>query len=203
MRLLFAVLALVPWAVVAQPQLGPAELARAKTLLDLSRAELSAEQYALLSGKVAEAETAYVDLTAAAEGAEAAAAVTEGAAAAASTGSRVVLGGAAEVLGLLLMALPSTAHAPTYKEKVEPPKVHAARVKLEEKLKELTQAAQKVDAERRAAAQPKKKKDCMCICGDPKAGLTKRKALKRMLEFECRERCTVDHDFPLGQYSCI
>jgi len=51
---------LAPLATRAQPQAGAAQLARVKTLLELSRAEFTAEELALLSGRLAEAETASV-----------------------------------------------------------------------------------------------------------------------------------------------
>src|SRR5437868_6236943 len=117
----------LPGAAPAQTPLGVNELARAKSMLDLYRAQLSAEQYTLLSGKLAQTEHAYVELTTLTEVGAAAAAET-GAGAAFATGARTVLGSALEVLPLLLFVYPSTAHAPGMKE--EKPAVRAAREKL-------------------------------------------------------------------------
>jgi hypothetical protein len=148
--LLFAIaLCLAPHPSSAQPQLGPTELGRAKTLVDLYKAQLSAEQYSLLSTRLAQTEQAYLELTAA-TGEATAAAETGAAAEVAATGGRAILSGISEVLPLLLFVMPSTAHAPGMKE--EKAEVRAARAKVEESLKELARAARQVEAERNAAA---------------------------------------------------
>jgi hypothetical protein len=160
----------------AQPEVVATELTRAKVLLDLSRAELTAEQFALLSRRLAAARTAYVELATVARATQAAAAVAEGGTAAASakataTGGRASLGSAAQLLPLLLMVWPSTAHAPGVKQ--ETPEVQAARAKLDEKLKELAEAARQVESERQAAAArvPKPTLErCLQACeGGPEA----------------------------------
>jgi len=135
---------LAPCAGLAQQPLGPAELARARSLLDLYKGELSAEQYALLSARLAETQQAYAELVAASGEAMTAAE-------AASTGGGAILGGVAEVLPLLLFVWPSTAHAPGMKE--ERPKVQAARGKLDKSVKELAQAERQVETE--VAKRPK------------------------------------------------
>jgi hypothetical protein len=163
---LVGALCLVPCSGAAQtPQVGATELAQARTLLNLSRAELSAEQFALLSRRLAAAETAYAELTVVARGSQAAAAVVErGAAASAqttATGGRALLGGAARLLPLLLLFWPATAHAPGTNQ--EMPEVRAARSKAEESLRELAQAAREVEAQRAATmakSPPKDSDDC-------------------------------------------
>src|SRR5512141_1814886 len=138
----------VPGAGLAQPQLGTSELARAKSMLDLHRAQLSAEQYVLLSSRLAQTEQAYVELTTlTAAGGEAAVVATESGAAvqAVRTGGRALLGSVAEVLPLLLFVWPSTAYAPE-----EKPEVRAARLKLKQRLEDLTQAVRQVEEERGA-----------------------------------------------------
>jgi hypothetical protein len=149
-RATYAALALLlaPWEGWAQQQLGSAELARAKFLLDLHKAELSAEQYALLSTRLAQTQQAYAELLAASGETMAAGAAAE---AAAATGGRAILGSVAEVLPLLLFFWPATAHAPGMKD--EKPQVRAARGKLEKRLKELAEAKQQVEAE--VAKRPK------------------------------------------------
>jgi hypothetical protein len=156
----------VPDAGLAQPHLGMSELARAKSMLDLYRTQLSAEQYALLSSRLAQTEQAYVELTTLTEaGGEAAAVAAESgvAAEAATTGVRTLLGSAAEVLPLLLFVWPSTAQAPTLKE--EKPEVRAARLKLEQRVEELTQAVRQVEEERGAASAPKSTDSVDTGCG--------------------------------------
>src|SRR4051812_10099132 len=159
--LLPAALCLVPLDVVAQPEVAGPELARARVLLDLSRAELAADELALLSGRLAEAEAASVELTAAVQASQAVAATAEGGAAAASaeatvTGGRALIGGVAELLPLLLMVWPATAHAPGTKQ--EPPRVQDARAKLYEKLRALAEAARTGEGKARchsAASTPR------------------------------------------------
>ena len=155
----------VPDAGLAQPQPGMSELARAKSMLDLYRAQLSAEQYALLSSRLAQTEQAYVELTALTEaGGEAAVVAAESGAVAeaATTGGRALLGGVAEMLPVLLFVWPSTAHAPGMKEK---PEVRAARLKLEQRVKDLTQAVRQVEAERGAASAPNSAESVDTGCG--------------------------------------
>jgi hypothetical protein len=167
----------------AQTQIGAAELTRARSLLQLSRAEFSAEQFALLSGRLAAAESAYAELTTVARAGQAAAAVTQGGAAAgaeatAATG-RSLLGGAAELLPLLLLVWPATAHAPGVKQ--EAPEVRAVRSKVEESLKALADAARQVESERKAAAAGTPKptlERCLQACED---GGEARKAFCRSL----------------------
>src|ERR1043165_329321 len=101
---------LVSAEAAAQPQIGPAELAGAKTVLDAYRAQLTAEQFALLSRKLAAAESAYAELTTVARAGRVAVAASEGSAAA--TGARAFLGGVAELLPFLMLVWPSTAPAP-------------------------------------------------------------------------------------------
>ena len=175
--LLAIALFLPPRAGLAQTQVGVTELARAKTLLDLSRAGFSAEQFALLSRKLAAAESAYAELTTVARASQAAMAVTEGGAAASAgaqataTGGRALLGGAADLLPFLLFVWPATAHAPGIKQ--ETPEVRAARSKVEESLKDLAQAARQVEAEREAAVARAPKptlERCLQACeGGPEA----------------------------------
>src|SRR4051812_38278624 len=129
-------LSILPWIGLAQPQMGATELARAKSLLELSRAELSAEQLALLSSRLAQTEQAYVELTTVIE-ATGGVAATAGSSAAAATGGRALLGGLAELLPVLMLAWPATAEAPGMKE--EKPQVRAARVKFEESVKALAE----------------------------------------------------------------
>jgi hypothetical protein len=129
------------------------ELARAKSMLDLYRAQLSAEQYALLGSRLAQTEQAYVELTTlTGAGGEAAVVVTESGAVAraATTGLRTLVGGMAEVLPLLIFVWPSTAYAPE-----EKPEVRAARWKLKQEVEDLTQAVRQVEQERGAASAPK------------------------------------------------
>src|SRR5512146_2448173 len=129
LSLLALVWCVVPDAGLAQPHLGMSELARAKSMLDLYRAQLSAEQYAQLSSRLAQTEQAYVELTTLTQaGGEAAVVATESGAVAraVSTGGRALIGGVAEVLPLLLFVWPSTAYAPTLKD--EKPEVRAARL---------------------------------------------------------------------------
>lgn len=152
--LLVFALGLAPRDAVAQTQIGVTELARARTLLEISRAQLTAEQFALLSRKLAAAESAYAELITVARAGQAVAAATEGGATAASakaiaTGGRAVLGGVAELLPLLVLVWPATAHAPGVQQ--DSPDVQAAKSKVEEHLKELAQAARQVEAEREAA----------------------------------------------------
>lgn len=163
--LLVCLFCLVPGDGAAQPQVGLAELARARTLLELARAELSAEQFALLSRRLAAAESAYAELTTVARASQTVAAVTEGGAAASArataTGGRALLGSALEILPLLLLVWPATAHAPEVKQ--ETPEVRAARSTVEESLKALAQAARQVDEQRAAAMArppPKDSEDC-------------------------------------------
>ena len=151
--LLALALGLAPPDALAQPQVGPADFARARALLDLSRAELTAAQFTLLSGRFAEAERAYAAFTTIARASgQAAAVLAEGGSAvsaeATATGGRVLLGGVAEILPLLLL-WPATAHAPGVQR--EAPDVRAARIKVEQKLKELADAARQVESERKAA----------------------------------------------------
>jgi len=147
------VFCVVPDAGLAQPHLGMSELARAKSMLDLYRAQLSAEQYALLSSRLAQTELAYVELTTlTGAGGKAAVVATESGAVvrAVSTGGRALLGGVAEVLPLLLFVWPSTAYAPE-----EKPEVRAARLKLKQSVEDLAQAVRQVEEERAAASVPK------------------------------------------------
>src|SRR4051812_12703194 len=144
---------LVPSTGLAQSQLGMTELARVKSLLELYRAELSGEQFSLLSSKLAQTEQAYVELTTMTEASgEAAAVAAESGAAAevATTGGRALLSGVAELLPLLVFAWPSTAHAPGVKE--EKPEVRAARAKVAERLQALAQAVRQVESERKATS---------------------------------------------------
>ncbi len=138
---------------MAQTPIGAAELTRARSLLELSRAEFSAEQFALLSRRLAAAESAYAELTTVARASQAAAAITEGSAAAGAeataTAGRSLLGGAAEILPFLLLVWPATAHAPGVKQ--EAPEVRAVRSKVEESFKALAEAARQVESERTAA----------------------------------------------------
>lgn len=145
---LLAVLACaLPSVGFGQTPLGVNELAKAKSMLDLYRAQLSAEQYALLSSKLAQTEQAYVELTALTEvGAQTAAAE-----AAAATGGRALLGSVSEVLPLLLFVWPATAHAPGMKE--EKPAVRAAKEKLAKSLEELNAATRRVIDEQAAAGK--------------------------------------------------
>ncbi|HYV49404.1 MAG TPA: hypothetical protein VFA20_31310 [Myxococcaceae bacterium] len=155
-------LMIAPCVAVAQPQLGPTELSRAKSLLDLYKAELSAEQYASLSSKLAQTEQAYVELTAVTGETAAAAAETAAATEVVATGGRAVLSGIADVLPLLLFVYPATAHAPGMKE--EKPQVRAAKAKLEQSVKELAEATKKVDGELQAAKTKRPKsmlENCM------------------------------------------
>jgi hypothetical protein len=198
-------IALAPSAAVAQQRLGAAELTRVKSLLEVHRAELSAEQYALLSTRLAQTQQAYAELVVLTEAGGEAAAVGAAAEATAATG-RAVLGGIAEVLPLLVFFWPATAHAPGMKE--ERPAVRAARTKLESSVKELAHAAQQVEAEKKTASPkpekaPDSKKNCYCICGDPKDPITKRKAIGHMLEFQCRANCMLEHHFEQGKYTCL
>lgn len=151
--LLALVLCLAPHDALAQPQVGPAEFARAKALLERSRTELTAEQFALLSGRLAEAESAYAALTTVTRASgQAATAMAGGGSSvgvkATTTGSRVFLGGVAELLPLLLL-WPATAHAPGVRQ--ESLDVRTARSKVEQRLKELAEAARRVESERKAA----------------------------------------------------
>jgi hypothetical protein len=68
-----------------------------------------------------------------------------------TTGGRALLGGVAELLPFLLMVWPATAHAPGVKR--ETPEMHAARSKVEESLKELSEAARQVESERASAEE--------------------------------------------------
>jgi len=111
-------------------------------LLERSRTELSAQQYALLSGRLAETEAAYAELVAAAQAAGEV--VAESGAV-----STVVATGLAELLPALMIVWPSTAHAPG--NKPEKPAVRAARSKLEKSTRALTEAAQQVEAEHKVA----------------------------------------------------
>jgi len=149
----------------AAPQVGVTELARARTLLELSRAELSSEQFALLSRRLAAAESAYAELAAATRASQTAATIAEGGAVAsartAATGGRALLGGAAELLPLLLLLWPATAHAPGVKQGT--PEVRAATSRMEESLKALADAARQVEGQRAAALAkqpPKDSDDC-------------------------------------------
>jgi hypothetical protein len=142
----------VPGIALAQTPLGVGELARAKAMLDLYRAQLSAQQYAELSGKLAQTEQAYVELTTLTEAGTQAAAAE----AVAATGGRAVLGSVAEVLPLLLFVWPSTAHAPGMKE--EKPEVRAAKAKLAKSVEELNAATRRVIEEQAAAGKRPKKK---------------------------------------------
>ena len=91
-----------------------------------------------------------------------------------------LLGGVAELLPLLLL-WPATAHAPGVQQ--ETPEMRAARSKVEQKLKELADAARQVESERKAAgartprpapasvpqppdesAETKKAAGCYCMC---------------------------------------
>jgi hypothetical protein len=137
----------LPGVAFAQTPLGMNELGRAKAMLDLYRAQLSAEQFALLTSRLAQTEQAYVELTALTE-VSARAAATE---AAAATGGRALLGSVAEVLPLLLFVWPATAHAPGMKE--EKPEVRAARAKLAKSVEELNAATRRVIDEQAAAAK--------------------------------------------------
>lgn len=154
-RLVACALGVMPLGGLAQPQIGAMDLARARALLELSRAELTVEQFALLSRRLAAAETAYAELTTIARASQAVAAVTESGAAASArataTGGRALLGGVADLLPLLLFIWPATAHAPGMKQ--ETAEVRAARSKVEESLKELAVAARQVESERTAAEE--------------------------------------------------
>lgn len=136
-RWLSLMLALVPCASFAQQRLGPAELARARSELELHKAELSGEQYALLSTKLAQTQEAYEVFVAV--GGETMAVAAE------AGGSAVLSTVAADVLPFLAFVWPSTANAPGMKD--EKPQVRAARGKLEQRVKELAQATQRVQAE--------------------------------------------------------
>lgn len=152
--LLACALIWAPSGVLAQPQVGATELARVRALLDTSRADFSAEQFSLLSSRLVAAESAYAELTTVARAGQGAAAITSGGASASAeavaTRGRTLLGGAAELLPLLLLIWPATAHAPGVTQ--DTPEVRAARRTVEEKLKELNQAARQVETERAAAA---------------------------------------------------
>lgn len=169
--LLALVLCMAPHTALAQPQVGPAELARARTLLELSRAELTVEQFTLLSGRLAEAERAYAALTSVARASgQAAVALAEGGSAvgaeATATGGRALLSGVGELLPLLLLLWPATAHAPGVQQ--ETPDVRAARSKVEQRLKELAEAARQVESERKTTAAQvntrRQKQQCSCVC---------------------------------------
>src|SRR3954468_14212830 len=84
-------LCLTPRASLAQPQLGSSELTQAKNLIDLYKAELSAEQYSLLSTRLAQTQQAYLELTAASGEVTAVAAETGVAAEVAASGGRAIL----------------------------------------------------------------------------------------------------------------
>jgi hypothetical protein len=148
--LLAGALSVIPCTGFAQTPQAASELARARSLLERSRAELTAQQYALLSSRLAETEAASVELTniTGAAGEAATVAAEGGAAGAVATGGRALLGGLAELLPVLIAVWPATAHAPGNKE--EKPEVRAARVKLEERARALAQAAQQVEAEQKA-----------------------------------------------------
>lgn len=150
-RSLAVVACLAPSVGLAQTPLGVNELAKAKSMLDLYRAQLSAEEYALLSSKLAQTEQAYVELTTLTEVGAQAAAAEAGASAAAATGGRALLGGVVEALPLFLLFWPSTAHAPGMKE--EKPAVRAAKEKLAKSVEELNAATRRVVDERAAAAK--------------------------------------------------
>lgn len=142
-------LVVLPRAGFAQTQQVPPELARARLLLERSRAELSSQQYALLSSRLAETEAAYAELVAAAQAAGEVVAANGAASTAVATGGRALLGGLAELLPALMIVWPATANAPG--NKPEKPAVRAARSKLDESTKALAAAAQQVEAEQKAA----------------------------------------------------
>jgi hypothetical protein len=142
----------LPGAGLAQTPLGMSELGRAKAMLNLYRAQLSAEQYALLSSKLVQTEQAYVELTALTEvGAQAGAAEAVGA-----TAGRALLGSVAEALPLFLLFWPATAHAPGLKE--EKPEVRAARAKVAKSVEELNAATRRVMDEQASASSRTKQK---------------------------------------------
>jgi len=137
-------LAFLAQAAIAQQSVDRGQLAHVRALLRSSRPELTQEQFALLSGKLTRTEQAYAELLALTEAGAGTTTVAETAGA--------ILGGAAELLPLLIAFWPATAHAPGNKE--EKPQVRAAREKLDEKLKELSQAAREVDEARKARCPP-------------------------------------------------
>src|SRR5262249_13398123 len=124
---------------------------KAKSMLDLYRAQLSAEQYELLSARLTQTEQAYVELTTL-TGVEVAATASEvGAVTAARAGGQALLGSVAEALPLLIFFWPATAHAPGMK--VEKPEVRAAKAKLAKSVEELNAATRRVIDEQAAAAR--------------------------------------------------
>lgn len=138
------------WPAAAQARIGKAELAHARELLDRSRKDLSPEQWALLSARLAEAEVAFAELTTAGGGT--AAVVAEGSATALA---------ALEVLPLLVFFWPATAHAPGMKESAAR---RAARTRFENSLRDLAQAAHQIEGQRTPAMEAKlpldDKEDC-------------------------------------------
>lgn len=130
---------------LAQAPIGKAELALAREKLERSKKDFSKEQWALLSGKLAEAEAALAELTAA--GGETAVVAAEGTA---------TVWAALETLPMLLMLWPATAHAPGMKES---PAKRAARTKYEDKLRELAQTAQLIESQQ-AKMPPDDDEEC-------------------------------------------
>jgi hypothetical protein len=124
---------------LAQAPIGKAELALAREKLERSKKDLPKEQWALLNGKLAEAEAALAELTA--TGGEAAVVAAEGSAA---------VWAALETLPLFLMFMPSTAHTPGMNES---PTRRAARTKYEDKLRALAQTAQLIESQQAPAVE--------------------------------------------------
>lgn len=133
-------------------ELGLAEPAQARSLMTRSRSELTPQQWALLSTRLAETEaayTAFAQVTAVSE--QAAAALTgTGVTAAGADGALAYLSTIAEVLPVLLAVWPSTAHAPGQPR--PKPSPNDARVRLETSLKALAQAAHQIERERAATS---------------------------------------------------
>lgn len=156
---------------LAQAPIGKAELALAREKLERSKKDFSKEQWLLLSGKLAEAEAALAELTAA--GGETVVVAAEGTAA---------VWAALETLPLFLMFLPATAHAPGLKES---PAQRAARTKYEDKLRELAQAAQLIDAQRAPAVEARMPPDDKEKCQQYREGHTG--GLDRLCYYNCGE----------------
>jgi len=188
----------------AQSPLGVNELAKAKSMLDLYRAQLSAEQYELLSARLAQTEQAYVELTTlTGAGAEAAATASEvSAVTAARAGGQALLGSVAEALPVLIFFWPSTAHAPGMKE--EKQEVHAAKAKLAKSVEELNAATRRVIDEQAAAAKVKKPKDSdkcgTCVCYY--RGLGNNPLGQRPTRGDCRRDCLAPKDRPANGMTC-
>lgn len=136
------------------PRIGKADLDEARALLQQARNELEPQQWALLDGKLAEAERAWERFSTAARASGRVAELSRGAEGVAKAGRAGEVEGirsfprVGPLLALLLLLWPSSTAGPAHDEL--PPWL-SAQLEFESKLKELAKASRQVSLEIEAA----------------------------------------------------